>query len=122
MAKDNVTRTERRALTNWRRDNLVNKETDTIMRLQDKGNRFVTVDKSTDRLKAQQQIGRSCLIKFNHDPTDTHIKKVKEWAHKWKNRGEITKAWHNYIINDESQPATTLELPTQNICCKLSTT
>ena len=56
MAKDNVTRTERRALTNWRRDNLVNKETDTIMRLQDKGNRFVTVDKSTDRLKAQQQM------------------------------------------------------------------
>ena len=37
MAKDSLTRAERRALTNWRRDNLVNKESDTIMRLQDKG-------------------------------------------------------------------------------------
>ena len=78
MAKDSLTRAERRALTNWRRDNLVNKESDTIMRLQHKGNRFAIVDKSTDRLKAQQQIGRSSLIKLNHDPTDTHIKRVKE--------------------------------------------
>ena len=40
------------------------------MRLQDKGNRFVIVDKSTDRLKAHQQIGHSSLIKLDHDPTD----------------------------------------------------
>ena len=81
------------------RDNLFNKESYTIMRLQDKGNRFVIVDKNTDRLKAQQQIGRSSFIKLNQVPTDTHIKKVKEWADKWKSRGEITKAWHDYIIN-----------------------
>ena len=31
------------------------------------------MDKNTDRLKAQQQIGRSSLIKLNHDPTDTQI-------------------------------------------------
>ena len=37
MAKDSLARAERRAVTNWRRDNLVNKESDTIMRLQDKG-------------------------------------------------------------------------------------
>ena len=37
MAKDTLARAERRAVTNWRRDNLVNKESDTIMRLQDKG-------------------------------------------------------------------------------------
>ena len=23
------------------------------------------------------------------------LKKVKEWADKWKSRGEITKAWHD---------------------------
>ena len=71
-AKDNLTRTERRTLTNWRRDNLFNKENDTIIRLQDKGNRFVIVDQKTDRLKAQQQIGRSSFVKLNHDPTNTH--------------------------------------------------
>ena len=52
------------------------------MRLQDKGNRFVIVDKNTDSLKTQQQIGLSSSIKLNHDPTDTHIKNVKEWADK----------------------------------------
>ena len=74
-AKDNLTRTERRALKNWRRDNLFNRENDTIMRLQDKGNRFVFVDKNTDRLKAEQPIGFISSIKLNHDLTDTHIKK-----------------------------------------------
>ena len=43
------------------------------MRLQDKGNRFVVVDKNTDRLKAQQQIRSSSFIKPNHDSTDTNI-------------------------------------------------
>ena len=45
------------------------------MRLQDKGNRFVFVDKNTDRLKAEQPIGFFSSIKLNHDLTDTHIKK-----------------------------------------------
>ena len=31
------------------------------------------MDENTDRLKAQQQIGCSSLIKLNHDPTDTQI-------------------------------------------------
>ena len=98
-AKNNLTPMERRALTNWRRGNLFNKESYTFMRLKDKTNRFVTVDNNTDHLKAQQQIGRSSFIKLNHDPTDTHIKKGKEWADKWKSRGEITKALHDYIMN-----------------------
>ena len=74
------------------------------MRLQDRGNRFVIVDKNTDHFKEQQQIGRSYFIKLNHDPADTHIKKVKERVDKWKNRGEIIKTWHDYIINDKDQP------------------
>ena len=53
---DNLTRTERRALTNWRKGKLFNKLSDAIMRLQDKGNRFIIVEKNSDRLKAQQQI------------------------------------------------------------------
>ena len=39
---------------------------------------------------------------FNHDPTDIHIKKVKEWADKLKDRGGIAKAWQDYILNDEA--------------------
>ena len=33
-------------------------KSDTIMKLQDEGNIFFIVDKNTDRLKAQQQLGR----------------------------------------------------------------
>ena len=32
-----------------------------------------------------------------------NIKKVKERADKWKNRGEITRAWHDYIIKNKAQ-------------------
>ena len=98
MAKNNLTRTERRALTNWKIDSLFYKESDTIARLQGKSNSFVIVDKNTDCLKVQQQTG------LNHVPTDTHIKNVKEWTDEWKNRGEITKSWHDYMINNEAQP------------------
>ena len=64
-AKDNLTHTERRALTNWRRDNLFNKKSDTIMRVQGKGNKFFTVEKTNDRLKARQRLGCRSFIKLN---------------------------------------------------------
>ena len=74
------------------------------MRLQDKGNIFVIVDKDTDHLKAQQQIACSSFTKLDIDPTYTHIQKVKEWADKWKDRGEIIKSWHEFIVNNDSEP------------------
>ena len=73
------------------------------MRLQDNGNRFVIVEKDTDRLKAQQQIARSTFNKLDYDPTYTHIQKVKEWSDKRKNRGEIIKSWHEFIVNNDAQ-------------------
>ena len=72
----------KKSIKNQRRDKLFNKESDTIIRLQDKGNRFVIMDKNTDRPKGQQQIGRSFFIKLNRDLTNIHIKKFKEWVGK----------------------------------------
>ena len=43
------------------------------MRLQDKGNKFVLVDKETDKVKAQQQIAKSSFHKLKSDPTKEHI-------------------------------------------------
>ena len=62
------------------------------------------VGKDTDLLKAQQQIARSSFTKLDHDPTYTHIQKVKECADKWKDRGEITKSWHEFIVSNDAQP------------------
>ena len=71
---DNLTKLEREALNNWRKNNLFNKDSDLIIRQQDKGNRFVLVDKETDIKKADDQINRSFFEKLNHDPTMDHIR------------------------------------------------
>ena len=45
---------------------LFNENSDLIMRLQDKGNRFIIVDKDTDIAKAEEQIGRSSFVKLHY--------------------------------------------------------
>ena len=52
------------------------------MRLQDKGNRFIIVDKQTDCKKANEQIERGSFLKRDYDPTTLHINKVKDWTTK----------------------------------------
>ena len=49
--KGNFSKDERGALKEWRRNNLFNKNSNLVMRLQDEGNRFVVVDKKTDQMK-----------------------------------------------------------------------
>ena len=61
------------------------------MRLQDKGNTFVVVDKKTDKTKAQQQIAKSSFQEFNYDLTKEHIKKVEQRSEKWFRKKEISK-------------------------------
>ena len=46
--KDNLLKDERLALNESRKNNLFNKNSHLVMRLQDRGNRFVVVDKETD--------------------------------------------------------------------------
>ena len=74
------------------------------MRIQDKGNRFVIVDKETDKQKAEEQIARSSFRKLDHDPTNEHIQKVKAWAEKWYGKGEITSEWKDFVINKDAKP------------------
>ena len=50
--KNNYSKEERSAFKNWRKDVLFNRESELVMRLQDKGNRFVIVDTETDKIKA----------------------------------------------------------------------
>ncbi|XP_057302660.1 uncharacterized protein LOC130636829 [Hydractinia symbiolongicarpus] len=91
-------------LNTWRKQQLYNKDGDLIIRTQDKGNRFVIVDKVTDKEKAKQQIQRSSFVTLEHDPTLQHIQKVKDWAEKWFKNGEISKQWKEYIVNENACP------------------
>ena len=102
--RNNLSKKERSSLNFWRKNQLFNKESKLVMRTQDKGNRFVIVDKSTDKLKANEQIMRSSFVELEHDPTKLHIEKVKLWAEKWHQLGEISKDWKNYVINTDAKP------------------
>ena len=74
------------------------------MQLQDKGNRFIIVDKQTDCKKANEQIERSSFLKIDYDPTTFHINKVKDWTNKWISRNEISKEWAKCIANVNAVP------------------
>ena len=65
----NLSEDEKKPLKDWRENVLFNKESDKVMRLEDKGNRFIIVDKQTDHEKADEQIERSSFLKIDHDPT-----------------------------------------------------
>ena len=91
------------------------------MRLQDKGNRFIIVDKQTDCEKANEQIERSSFLKIDYDPTTLHINKVKDWTNKWISRNEISKEWAKYIVNVNAVPGKNSTLykthkPNNSVC------
>ena len=102
--KDNLTKDERRSLTTWRRDILFNPDSSLLLRSQEKGNRFVVVDKQTDIVKANHQIERSSFVKLNYDPTKDFILNVKQWANKWVCEKEISAEWRDYIVNNHATP------------------
>ena len=83
---------------------LFNSFGDLVFRSQDKENRFVIVDKETDKLKAEEQIKHSSFVKFNYDPTFDHIAKVKFWVEKWYAAGEVSKEWKDYIYIENARP------------------
>ena len=103
--QDNLTKHERESLNKWRKDQLFNNDGTLVMRQQDKGNRFVIVDKTIDKIKANEQINRSSFRKLDYDPTNEHIEKVSTWAKKWFNLKEISKKWMDFIINKDANPA-----------------
>ena len=100
----NLSQDEKKALKDWRKNVLFNKDSDKVMRLQDKGNRFIIVDKQTDCEKANEQIKRSSFLKIDYDSTILHINKVKDWTTKWISRNEISKEWAKYIVNENAVP------------------
>ena len=54
-----------------------------ILRIQNKGNRFIFVDKKTERVNANEQIRKSNFTKIYFDLTSLHIQNVKQFSKKW---------------------------------------
>ena len=94
-----IYRKRKEDVKDWRKNVLCNKDSDKVVHLEDKGNRFIIVDKETDHEKVNKQIERSSFLKIDCDLTILHIYKVKEWPTKWISRNEISKNWARYIVN-----------------------
>ena len=102
---DNLSPREREALGWWQNNVLFNSDSKLCIRMQDKGSRFVIVDKDEDISKAHTQISRSSFLSIEHDLTPRHVDKVKSWATKWLAKGKITQKWFDYIVNENATPA-----------------
>ena len=80
MAKDNLTNTKRRALTNWRRDNLFNKESDTDYKI--KLIDLLLWTKALITLRHINKLGIALLLNLIMIQLILNVTKVKEWADK----------------------------------------
>ena len=80
---DNLKPDERKALIEFRSKSI--DERDIIIRMQDKGNNFVLLDKTLDQEKVieQMELGNFNII----DPSSDTIKVIDEWVEKWKYLG-----------------------------------
>ena len=76
FVKDNLSVNERKCLNQWRKENLFSPDSTIIMHQQDKGNRFVIVEKEIDVKKANEQIELGL-----------------DWNEKWFQRGKLTNEW-----------------------------
>ena len=100
-------------------------DNDFLLRIQDKVNRFIFVDKKTDKEKANEQIRKSNFKNIHFDPTSLYIHKVKEFSKKWVRKDELSKEWASFIVNPNAQPrknSTLYKTHKPNIPVRLLTT
>ena len=90
------------ALNKWR-DNMNNLDNEFILRIEDKGNRFIFVDKKTDNEKANEKIQKSNFERIHFDPSSSHIQKVKIFSKKWVRKAELSKECASVIANPNGQ-------------------
>ena len=71
---------------------------DKVIRVQDKGSRFVVLDTNSFIEKVEHQINRSSFDKLNTDPSPKFKEKVNNWLEKWSH--VITNEWKEFTKPD----------------------
>ena len=71
---------------------------DKVIRVQDKGSRFVVLDTNSFIEKVEHQINRSSFDKLNTDPSPKFKEKVNNWLEKWSHI--ITNEWKEFTKPD----------------------
>ena len=85
LVQDNLMKEERVILKEFRSTPV--EERDFIIRMQDKGNNFVLLDKDLDERKVKEQMDRGSFNVLDRDPSVEISLKIKKWAKKWENKG-----------------------------------
>ena len=75
--RQNLTRDERNALAE------IKKWDNNIVRVQDKGSRFVVLNNDDYDHKEEDQINRRSFLWLDHNPTQEFDFKVEKWLEKW---------------------------------------
>ena len=73
---------------------------DKVIRVQDKGSRFVVLDTNSYIEKVEHQINRSSFDKLDADPSPKFKEKVNNWLEKWSDI--IINEWKEFIRPDNS--------------------
>ena len=82
--KDNLSKEEREAIKNLKSD-------DRIIRIQDKGSRFVVVDKDDYQFKMLSPLDNSLhYAQLSKDLSFHHLQKINVWAEKWLREGQVS--------------------------------
>ena len=93
-----ISKEERLALRNL-------KHNDNIIRIQDKGSRFVILNRQEYHNKMLGQLNNSLHYdKVDLDPTLDNFEQVKNWSLKWLSEGQISQAIATWITNLEPKP------------------
>ena len=65
--------------------------------MQDKGSRFVVLDKQDYVEKIEYQLGRSSFEELDHDPSKLFSEKVNLWIQKRTENKVLDKSWSKFI-------------------------
>ena len=103
--RSNLTKEENEMISYCKNQVLFNKDSEQVLRLQDKGSKFVVVDKVTELMKVETQIVSSSMEKVDNDPTQLMINRVSNWCVKWEGNGYLSKEWASFIVNKDAKPA-----------------
>ena len=77
---------------------------DIVVRLQDKGSRFVILDRTDYTDKVESNLNDGSFDLLPGDLSSSYYQMVKDWGVKWVSKGEITQPLLDYIINPDAKP------------------
>ena len=96
IARCNLSKDEKKALKE------IKSWDDEVVRVQDKGSRFVILENEVYEEKIQQQIDRSSFKELKDDPSKLFQQKINNWIEKWYVKNVIDNSWKDFISCDET--------------------